>query len=120
MIQKGLSRVDIRPPSFSSREQVPFFVEFRETHSVARSLGEVPSLFDILTYLPITGKIKKLERAAEKLLVRRELDSSASQSDLVSHLVRHWTYTFSFGLIIRFTAGTSLLSAAVEFRGPPN
>ncbi|KAF8148431.1 cytochrome P450 [Crassisporium funariophilum] len=53
------------------------------------SLGEVPSLFDLMTYLPVTRTIKKLETVAEKLLILRENDGSANQGDLVSHLLGH-------------------------------
>jgi cytochrome P450 len=53
------------------------------------SLGEVPALFDIVSYFPIIGKIRKLEKASDKLLERREQDSSASSNDLVSHLLGH-------------------------------
>ncbi|KDR69574.1 hypothetical protein GALMADRAFT_145320 [Galerina marginata CBS 339.88] len=61
----------------------------QEATVLFESLGEVPSLFDILTYFPVLGKIRKLEKAAEKLLILREKDSSASSNDLVSHLLGH-------------------------------
>ncbi|KAH7913697.1 cytochrome P450 [Hygrophoropsis aurantiaca] len=50
-------------------------------------LGEAPSLFDVLWYLPISANIRRLELLAERLLVARDQDANAVPNDIASHLL---------------------------------
>lgn len=51
------------------------------------SLGEVPPLFDLLWYLPITDGINRLEKLGERLILARASSNEGSSNDLASHLV---------------------------------
>ncbi|KAH7926174.1 cytochrome P450 [Leucogyrophana mollusca] len=50
-------------------------------------LGEVPWLFEILWYLPVTGAIRSLQDLASQLLKQRKLVASADGDDIASHLL---------------------------------
>ncbi|OCH88354.1 cytochrome P450 [Obba rivulosa] len=56
--------------------------------AVFETLGEVPSLFDLLWYLPVTKTIGLLENFAAGLLERRLNDTAASDKDLTALLAR--------------------------------
>ncbi|ETW79556.1 cytochrome P450 monooxygenase 23 [Heterobasidion irregulare TC 32-1] len=52
------------------------------------SLGEVPSLSEILWHLPVTDRLRRLEYYAGKLMTARQnMDSCAEHHDLASHLL---------------------------------
>ncbi|KAH7926175.1 cytochrome P450 [Leucogyrophana mollusca] len=50
-------------------------------------LGEAPSLFDVLWYLPVSANIRRLELLAERLLIARNQDADAVPNDIASHLL---------------------------------
>ena len=54
--------------------------------TIVHSLGEAPSLFQLLWYLPTTSALRRLETLAFEMLLARSKDSSADK-DLATSIV---------------------------------
>ncbi|KAH8093149.1 cytochrome P450 [Cristinia sonorae] len=64
------------------------YVESGQMATVAfESLGEVPALFDIIWYFPVTKTITLLDNLAAKLLVVRQQTTQNVGADIASHLL---------------------------------